>query len=260
MSYLIYIYNEVQNEDLDLNRVLASLENYCPFAKIEMRESFVSHFYSPELIKGLANAWNLELSGEMTQYQAENQRLYYEQQAYLHSETISPKIIYNGWQFLEPLQRQIPKSESSLVQLHIFLTSRLLVTKEEDEGRYHARTLIAGQPSIISSSGLVEAPARPVEFYFLQRAYQLMGQEIPDSEIKKRFQGKILTYNDKRLTEVIIGYILQAIAYRFWGEGFCDTPYCRLFNAHLQQEMLTAQLELPEFCPRHQTIFGQGKG
>ncbi len=257
MSYLIYIYNEIQNEDLDLNRVLASLENYCPFAKLEVRGSFVSHFYSPELIKGLANAWNLELSGEMTQYQTEQQRLYYEEQAYLHPETIFPKIIYNGWQFLELLQMQIPKSEASLVQLHIFLTPRLLVTKEEDERRYHARTLIAGQPSVISSSGLVEAPARPVEYYFLERAYQLMGQEIPDSEMKKRFQGQFLTYRDLRLTEVIIGYILQAIAYRFWGEGFCDTPYCRLFNAHRQQEMLTAQLELPEFCPRHQTIFGQ---
>ncbi len=255
MSYRVYLYNEIPKEDLDLEGVLAYLGKHCAFAEIEVRGNFISHFFSPELLKGLADAWHQALTKERGFAKTEEERLEYEQQAYLEPETISPKIIYRGWQLLELLQAQIPKAEACSECLHLFLTPRLLVTKNGDEQREHARTLLAGQPSIISSSGLVEAPARPVEYYFLQRIYQMAGQEIPLPEIKKRFAGQFLVYHDPRLSQLIPGYLLQAIAYRFTGEGFCKDPRCRLFNAHRQQEMLSAQLEPPEFCPRHQALF-----
>ena len=255
MSYRVYLYNEIPKEDLDLEGVLAYLGKRCAFVEIEVRGNFISHFFSPELIQGLADAWNNQLSGERGFAKTEEERLDYEQQAYLKAEIISPKIIYQGWQLLELLQAQIPKAEAASDRLHLFLTPRLLVTKGEDGQREHARTLLAGQPSIISSSGLVEAPARPPEYYFLQRAYQMAGQEFPPGEIKKRFAGQFLLYHDPRLNRIIPGYLLQAIAYRFAGEGFCKDPRCRLFNAHRQQEMLSAQLEAPEFCPRHQELF-----
>jgi hypothetical protein len=257
MSYRIYLYNEIPKEDLDLKLVVAYLAQKCSFAVIEVRSSIILHFYTKGLIKGLADAWQIDLSGEGAFNKTEEERLDYERKAYLKPETISPRIVYNGWFLEELLQSKIPQEEAAQDKLHIFLTPRLMVTKEYMARRYHARTILAGRPSIVSSSGLVEAPARPMEYYIFRTGYQVMGQEIPDSVLKKKFEGQFLDYHDPRLTEVILGYLLQAVAYRFFGEGFCEDPRCRLFNAHTQQEMLVAQLEPPEFCYRHQTLFSR---
>lgn len=255
VSHLIYIYNEIPEDDLDLKQVLAYLTDRCPFAKITVRDNFSSHFLSDELIAGLTDCINTELSVERGFDKTDEERLAYERQTYLTPETISPNVIYDGWRFLELLQAQIPEAEATHDTLHLILTPRLLVTEDERKRRYHARTILIGQPSVISSTGLLEAPARPVEYYVLQRGYQMLGQNIPDAEVKERFGGQFLEYHDLRLTEVIQGYLLQAIAYRFFGEGFCHDPHCRLYNAHRQQEMLTAQLELPELCSKHRRLF-----
>ena len=255
MSYLIYFYNEIPEEDLDLTRVLDYLAKRCSFAKVTVRDNFINHFFSNELIAGLTDCINTELSVERGFDKTDNERLAYEQSAYLKPGAISPNVIYDGWRLWELLQAQIPEDEAAQNMLHLILTPRLPVTEDEKKHRYHARTIIMGQPSIISSTGLIEAPARPVEYYVLQRGYQMMGQEIPDAELKERFGGQFLEYHDLRLTEVTLGYLMQAIAYHFYGEGFCDDPHCRLYNAHRQQEMLTAQLEPPEFCSKHQGLF-----
>ena len=249
MSYQIYLYNEIP--DLDLERLSSYITAKCPFAQLELRGNFISHFFSDEFLKGLTEIWQPELSGEGTL----SERLEYEEGAYHKPESISSSVIYNGLELLELLQWQIPADEAGLDRLHIFLTPRLTVTRDDMDRRWHARTILSWQPSVISSSGLVEAPARSMEYYIFQTGYQTKGLEIPESVMKKRFEGQFLDYHDSRLNEVIKGYILQGIAYRFFGEEFCDDPRCRLYNAHRQSEMLVAQLEPPEFCPRHQNLF-----
>ncbi len=257
MSYLVYLYNEIPKDALDLNRVAVYLGKQRPSIQIEVRGSFIAHFVSSKLITGLAAAWNSELSEERGAGLTPAQRLDYERRAHLDPREISPQVIYNGFELQELLQEQIPRSETSSRQLHLILTPRLPVTKGEAEGRHHARTALCGQPSLVSSSGLVEAPARPAEYYLLRHLYQNLGQEMPEAEVSARFGGQFLTYHDPRLTDVILGYLLQAITYYFFGEGFCSDPRCRLYNAHRQQEMLAAQLEPPEFCSRHQLLFNQ---
>ena len=44
----------------------------------------------------------------------------------------------------------------------------------------------------------------------------------------------------------------------FWGDHYCQDMQCRLYNAHWQQEVISAQLEGQyEFCPFHQDILRQ---
>lgn len=253
MSYRIYLYNEIQ--DLDFDRAVSYLSEKCFFAEIEIRDNFISHFYSDQLIRGLAGAWQTDLVGEGALDRTFDKRLEYERRVYEEPDIISSQVVYNGWDLLGLLQSRILETESAFDTLHIYLTPRLMVTEDDMDRRYHARTIIGGQPFIISSSGLVEAPARSMEYYIFQAGYKMKGQEIPDSIMKKKFAGEFLDYHDSRLTEVMLGYLLQAVACQFFGEAFCDDPQCRLFNAHRQQEMLSAQLSLPEFCPRHQALF-----
>lgn len=251
----IYIYNEIPTSDLKFNILIEKLNLKCPFGEFISCGNFVEYYYSDKLIEDLANTWNDDLSDKLYKEMNPQERVKFESDGYKRPEIFSRDLIYNGWKFYEVLYNQLPPGEKISRILHVALTPRLLVTKGGGDTRFHARTIFAGQLSVISSLGLIEAPARPTGYYMLEAAYRQMGIEAPQTEIRRRFEGQFLTEHDKRLTDVIFGYVLQAIAYNFWGEGFCDDPDCRLFNAHLQKDLLHAQLDEPEFCPRHEKYF-----
>jgi len=137
----------------------------------------------------------------------------------------------------------------SLDLVHIFLTNRLFATWEEDQ-RYHTRTSIYGLPSIISTTGLIEAPAKPREYYVLKQQYETLGKDL--MELNDRFKDRCLGYEDSRLTQVTKGYIMQAVFYTLSGDPFCPDKGCKLYNAHWQEELIFAQLgSHDEFCRRH---------
>jgi hypothetical protein len=108
-------------------------------------------------------------------------------------------------------------------------------------------------PAIISTTGLVEAPAKPREFYLAKQQYEKLGKDL--TELKHQFQGSFIDYGDRRLTEVAKGYAMQAVFYFLAGDPFCEDKGCRLYNAHWQEELIFAQLESGyEFCPRHTEV------
>ena len=159
-------------------------------------------------------------------------------------------VLYDGFHLLRIFSELIPREERTLGFVHIFLTNRLFATWDDGDRRYHARTSVYGLSSIISTTGIVEAPARPREYYILKRQYEMMGKDL--LELKERFKGSFIDYEDARLTEVVKGYVMQAVFYSLTGDPFCDDKGCRLYNAHWQEELIFAQLESGyEFCPRH---------
>lgn len=162
-------------------------------------------------------------------------------------------LLYDGLEIMALLEDTIGREERRLVDIHVIFTNQLIGTWEDDDRRYHARASLYGSPSLISITGLVEAPAKPREFYLLKQHYTALGMaDAVDVGTKKEFQGRVLEHGDPRLTEVAKGYVLQAIFHRVWGEPFCPDPACRLFNAHWQEEVLASQLGGEyELCPRH---------
>ena len=144
----------------------------------------------------------------------------------------------------------LPREARTLKSVHIIFTNRLFSTWDDGNKRYHVRTSLYGIPSVISTSGLVEAPAKPREYYLLKQQYDRLGKG--SIELNEKFRGRFIDYEDKRLTEVAKGYVMQAIFYYLTGEPFCEDKGCRLYNAHWQDELIFAQLESEyEFCPRH---------
>jgi len=167
--------------------------------------------------------------------------------------------VYEGFGFTEILRRLLePKSD----EYHIIITSRMLATWERN--RYHGRAIICSLPlSVISTTGMVEAPVKPKEYYVKlmarEKAHE-MGLSVPEAEdfedgLRKEFADRILSYDD-RLTEALKGYVLQAIAYFLTYDAFCQDPDCRLYNAHTQEELIHAQLESGKICKTHREIFG----
>jgi hypothetical protein len=177
-----------------------------------------------------------------------NGEIQYEQRRIL-GKTRAFGVLYDGFHLLRIFSELIPRAELSPGFVHVILTNRLFATWDDGDKRYHARTSVYGPCSIISTTGIVEAPARPREYYILKQQYEMVGKDL--LELKERFKGDFIDYHDARLTEVLKGYVMQAVFYSLTGDPFCDDKGCRLYNAHWQEDLIFAQLESGRFCPRH---------
>jgi len=161
-------------------------------------------------------------------------------------------LLYDGLELMMIFLGLLPRPELGPDHVHIVFTNQLFGTWDEADRRYHARASIYGFPSIISTSGIVEAPAKPREFYLLKRQYAALGMgDAGVVELEQRFKGRFIDHDDPRLTEVMKGYVMQALAYHLWGDPFCPDPDCRLYNAHWQEEVIQAQVG-GGFCAFHQ--------
>jgi len=158
-------------------------------------------------------------------------------------------IIYDGFAVQNLFLDLLPTEKRRLEYLHIVFTDRLLATFSDGDRRYHLRTIICGCPCIISLAGLVEAPARAPAFYLAMRGLATIGLQA-DPVV----EDDHLTYGDPRVTEVAKGYAMQCVFHWVFGDPFCTDPQCRLYNAHTQRQMLTAQLGAPEYCERHSAM------
>ncbi|MBI4268167.1 MAG: hypothetical protein HY662_05215, partial [Chloroflexi bacterium] len=171
----------------------------------------------------------------------------------IRGETKAVGVIYDGFRLQKVFSDLLAPAGLHLRSSHIFLTNRLFATWGEDDCRYHARTSLYGVPSVISTTGLIEAPARPREYYLLKQQYELLGKN--PLGIKEQLKANFLDYDDERLTEVVKGYVMQAVFYNLTGNPFCPDKGCRLYNAHWQEELIFAQIESEfEFCPYHARI------
>lgn len=163
-------------------------------------------------------------------------------------------ILYEGFNLQQIHFNLIHEEEKDLKHLHLIFTNQLFATWDQNNRSYHARVSIYGFPSLISTSGLVEAPAKPRDFYLKRQ----MGED--QHRLKKEYKESFIDYGDPRMTDVLKGYVAQALFYHLLGYPFCEDKNCRLFNAHRQSELLYAQLFSPyEFCPTHQAMLDQLK-
>lgn len=133
----------------------------------------------------------------------------------------------------------------------IVITDKLFATLDRGK-RIHIRASIYSYPSIISTAGIVEGPAKERIYYFYKQRFASLGiWELKRAEIKKRLKGEFIDYGDNRFTEVIKGYIAQALFFYIWGNPFCERKYCRLYNAHWQKELVYSQVKSGKFCAKH---------
>ena len=157
---------------------------------------------------------------------------------------------YDGFELQSVLGRLVPRQELSEDTLHVIFTDRLTCTYDGTDRRYHGRAVICSNPSVISTTGIVEAPAKPREYYAKLIAHARMGINV--DALKEEFRGTFLEYNDARLASIVCGYILQAIFYYETQEPFCTDMDCRLYNAHWQKDLLHSQLAVGRLCQKHQ--------
>jgi hypothetical protein len=103
---------------------------------------------------------------------------------------------------------------------------------------------------LISSSGIVEGPAKPRDYYY--KLYFFKETRDTMDELTKEYSGQFITYNDPRINEIIEGLVLQSLFYFInSGEPFCLDRNCRFFNAHFQDEAIRINIKTKKICQRH---------
>ena len=251
----IILYDESVAEELNIPEIAAYLSQKLGKVRIESRGS-------PFLISDLTQDSVLDLAKKIagTKIQKVNQKILSEQEL-LYGEIEYEKrrilgktkafgVLYDGFRLRRIFAEVIPKEERHSEFVHIIFTNRLFGTWDDRNQRYHLRASIYGIPSVISTTGIIEAPAKPRQYYLLKQQYESLGRDL--TELKDRFEGSFLDYGDERLTEVAKGYAMQAAFYSLSGVPFCEDKGCRLYNAHWQEELIFAQLESGyEFCQQH---------
>lgn len=265
-SLKIFLYRGFPSEKINYKTWKSFLESLIPNIYLELREDFFLKFLTLlrekeptllEISRALAASRIINPLVPVSNRQPLPGEISFERKYLLSPYQRPIGILYDAWELQKIMRTLIPAEERNWENLHLVITSQLFGTWDEKNRRYHKRTVFLGLPSIISISGLIEAPAKPRDFYLKLQ----MG--IPRQILLEEFRDNILDYEDPRLTEVLKGYLLQALFYHLTGEAFCSDRSCRLYNAHWQEEMIRAQCSKGiGLCPYHLEIieqFSKGK-
>jgi len=247
----IILYDEPTVPEIQLERLKKFLKETFSI-EIEIREN-IFQYMNENISKKIAGCRIFDLKKPFEKHVplAEDIQLEMENKDMSEKEEMT---LYDGFEFHSVITELIPINENKMNTLHIIFTNKLTCTFDENDFRYHARAIIGSNPAIISTTGIIEAPAKPKQYYL-----DLMTNfsENKVEEIKKKYKGEFLEYHDSRISEIAEGYLLQAITYYETGEAFCIHKDCRLFNAHWQKDLFFSQLENKRFCKKHQEILDE---
>lgn len=248
----VFIYSDYPSESLSIAKIISYLKNYefsvqdrgnlLEFLGLSQEEIL-------ELARRIAGARVLDLSTPLDEIR---EPIYGEVDIELRrvkGRASSLGVLYDGLWLQRILYKMIAEkypSESEDGFIHVIFTGRLFGTFETK--RYHARVILTGVPSLISTSGIVEAPARPREYYWLKAGFIRGGKDVKDLDLI--YKGRFIQYDDPRITGVLGSYALQAVFYGLTGNPFCNNPSCCLYNSHWQEEVLKAQFE-GKLCEEH---------
>jgi len=260
-SYLnIHLYEDPSSKTLRLQEIARYLQDKLGKISIDVRKPFITAS-SDDVIKNLAMRLAETKVRDLTNPDARLEPLpgeiEFERKLLRDPSFRLSGVLYDGFRLQAVLRELLQADEFSIEHAHVIFTNRLFGTFDEGDRRYHARVSVYGFPSIISTAGIVEAPAKPREFYLLRQQYAALGMaEVPIEVLKEKFRGRFIDYDDERITEVMKGYVMQVIFYHLTFDPFCEVKTCRLFNSHWQEEVILAQLgpKEHEFCERHSAI------
>lgn len=246
----IFLYDEPAVSQIQLERLAVFLKETFP-VKVVTRDSILKYAKKDTASK-IASCRIFNPRKPYEKHKPSTDEVLFEETNFEDTAKTENIIMYDGFEVQKVLTELIPNEERTPDLFHIFFTNKLTCTYDCNDYRYHGRALIGANPSIISTTGIIEAPAKPREYYL--DLISNFTQGINVESIKQKYKGTYLEYNDIRLSKIIEGYLLQAIFYFETAQAFCDKKECRLFNAHWQKDLLYSQLEIGKLCEDHQRV------
>ena len=251
----IIFYDEPSVPEINLNNLIEF--TYKTIGILPEKRESILNFCKDETPNEIASSRIFKLSIPYRKHIPTREEIDFEKKNIIDTSANQNITYYDGFELQNILGKIIPKEEQREDIFHIIFTNKLTCTYDYSDYRYHGRALIATNPSIISTTGIIEAPAKPREYYMELITKSKIGVNI--ETLKEKYKGSFLEYHDSRLTKVVEGYLLQAFFYYETLEPFCNNKNCRLFNAHWQKDLLHSQLDIGKLCEKHQKILNKLK-
>ena len=242
----IILYNEPSVPEIDIKNVEKFIENTFQI-KTEIRNNIFQNL-NEKMYENIASSRIFNLKKIFQKHIPSIEEILIESENRDMSNR-EEMILYDGIELNKIIAESIPSEEKNQDVLNIIFTNKLTCTFDENDFRYHARAWVGSNPIIISTTGTIEAPAKPKQYY-LDLMTNFSKEGI--GEIKKKYKGQFLEYGDFRMPGIIEGYVLQAIFYYETGDAFCDNKQCRLFNAHWQKDLFISQIDNKKMCKKHE--------
>ena len=172
-------------------------------------------------------------------------------------ESVAPEdrdlgAVYEAGPLQDVMRAMLPAGEHGADVLHLAYLTQCIGCFAGGASYFRLQIVQHGEPTVISTTGFVEAPALPREYAF--RRAQLLGFGMDDAaeELDAVFAGEALRHGDERINHVATGVALQAIFLRGFGEQGCDEPTCPLHQASSHDELARAHLtDESRLCERH---------
>lgn len=268
MLYCKYVnfYNESSWPEVNIQKIIACLKKILPNNLIEKEKESLLYlnlidkeknfsFYKQAIVEDLKKPLSIY---DLNYYHSSDN--YKEKNVITSNKKIEcvDLLLYDGFLVQKLFQKLIRKHEQELTfsKLEIIITDKLLCTFDESDWRYHARSLICGNPTLISTSGIVEGIAKPRDYYY--KLYFFKEKHDIVDELKKEYNGQFINYNDPRINDIIEGLVLQSLFYFInSGEPFCHDRNCRFFNAHFQDEVIRINIKEKKICQRHKSLLNK---
>lgn len=249
----VFLYDEPSVPEIKIDELGEFIkETFC--VKVEIRDRFFEFFKD----SSRKTAYDLSASrifNPLTPFEKHNptpEEVTFEENSSTNLTNTDNIVMYDGFEFKQIIANTIPESESHSNMFHLICTNKLTCTYDYDDYRYHGRAVICSNPTIISTTGIIEAPAKPREYYL--KMFENISQGLNLDVLKNQFKGEYLEYHDTKLNEIIKGYAMQALFYYLTGQPFCESKDCRLYNAHWQEDLLHSQIVSNKLCDQHQEI------
>lgn len=246
----IFLYDEPSVPEINLDGLSKFLED--SFKVMVRRRKNIFHDATQKTANEIAACRIFEFRRPFEEHSPTDEEVEFETESFQDTSKIQNIVLYDGFEFQKRITSLIPPEELDSNNFHLVFTNKLTCTFDPTDNRYHGRAVIGSNPSIISTTGIIEAPAKPREYYLDLLANYSQGLNI--DSIKQKYQGTYLEYHDRRLGKIVEGYSLQALFYYITGEPFCDLLDCILNNAHWQRDLLYSQIEFGKLCARHAKI------
>ena len=245
----VFLYDEPSVPEIKIGELAHFIKDTF-HVKVETRKNIFNYFQK-DIAQELAACRIFDTRVPFQRHNPTTEEIKFEEESFANNKETNI-IMYDGFEFHKVITGIMPEEELGLDKFHLVCTNKLTCTFDYNDYRYHGRAVICSNPSIISTTGMVEAPAKPREFYLSLLTNITQGLNI--DMIKNQFSGRYLEYHDPKVGEIVKGYALQALFYYLTGESFCESKECRLFNAHWQADLLHSQIESGKLCDKHRQI------
>ena len=194
----VFLYDEPSVPEIKIDKLGEFIkEKFC--VEVEIREKFFEFFKESarKMAHDLAASRILNPLTPFEKHIPTPEEVTFEENSFTNFTNTSNIVMYDGFEFKQIIANTIPQSESQSDMFHLICTDKLTCTYDYDDYRYHGRAVICSNPAIISITGMIEAPAKPREYYL--KMFENISQGLNLDVLKNQFKGRYLEYHDMKL-------------------------------------------------------------